>query len=427
MLKKVILFLLIFCTAVSSIDGQNWQDGTRKGTKIVTFEPPGLRPVPEGYTEAAWQKEVERQSRELKQEKLSYELLGKKKMEYIKRYFETLTSNEGISERRKEATERRLKSLFIDKQTNKMVPYRGTYLDKNLRFKKKRTTLVDYITYMQDYTKKSEGLISVCWNFGVDTLNFERDISSPIGQINGKLPVNTRITKPSLDSFYHHYKAEGFIKEEIAFFHNNETTLKTICKAVDFSLCFLEVELEDGSVGYDWIIYVSKIDDAPRKACGDIESEPCKPTRIDSTYHYEPVEPYTYLVPGLGWKKKEDERTIQPWMGVTALTAGALGAGLFYKIRSDNYYRKHQQAATFRELDDNYAKANNDNQRFIISASTGLAIWLISDLWIFFKDKNERRKFNTMFPELEGDGLKPTTVTSPTGEALPGIKWVKHF
>ena len=103
------------------------------------------------------------------------------------------------------------------------------------------------------------------------------------------------------------------------------------------------------------------------------------------------VRGWTYFVSGLGVEamRKRKGKKFSVWPAITALSYGAIGTGVYYKLESNKSYKKHKEASTFRVSDETYNNANTDHRRFIVLAGAGVAIWAISDLVILLKDRKQ--------------------------------------
>ena len=174
--------------------------------------------------------------------------------------------------RKLQAAKRRLLILFKNIEDENTIPYKGIYVDSDLRVRTRSTSLLKYIEDMQTYTKTNASLVNVCWGIQLDTISFEY-IGAPerVGMINGKTPKNSKISASAQKDYYHVYKGVGYIKEEVTFFQDNVVKNVPICKAITFYLRYLEVITEDGTIGYDWVTYIHSIRSSEKYTCGSIK------------------------------------------------------------------------------------------------------------------------------------------------------------
>ena len=397
----VALFMMDICSG-GNLFAQRWQININKGGKVdslTTFELPPLYPIPTSFAgnKAAWEEERERVRKKLLEDKKKFEVSCLKILKKVKRYFEQLTQpkeikNQAYTDKKEAAIADRLNKILGN------VRYSGIYIDRNFRERTKQTSVEKYIEFMRAYSKTQNGLASVCWNINLkDTVDlaFQKSVAKA-GYI-----FNTPPKQPNDRLTYQIYKGIGYIKEEIAFFKDNVVKNIPVCKELVFSLRYLEIIDKNGKQDFEWQVHVEAFKSQRSKDCGKIKRIECElPPPPDSGFvmEYIPVEPWKYLVPGYGFYNsfKENSKPTAPYI-ITPIVVSGVAAGIYFKIKSDDFYSKHKSATTFRVLDENYKDANQKNHQFIISTGIGLGVWLVTDAIIFFKDRRQNSIFKKRF------------------------------
>ena len=416
------LYLLIFLLLGASLSKAQEIRSYGKNGKIRTFEPD--------------KNATEEREKKLESDLDVYQEEALIILTKIKNYLEQLSSPAVTYERRLKAFERRLERLF-----NGDPAYRGYFLDENLEMKRQDMTLFQYIEFLKKYSHQTASLARVCWKLDAENPKFSTDAAEKKGLIRGVVPADASHTSADTKEWYHVYKATGYLQEEVAFFRDNIVHRVTFCKEVKFYLRYLEVTGPDDAIPkFDWIVYASAIQSSKKGNCGNLKGkfdcEPPPPPE-DTCVAYQPVPLWTHLVPGLGWRtfKPGKKYPLWPTAIINVASLGAITTGIVYKFDSDKNYELHQDANTFRELDQYYDLANDSNQKFILFTGGGLFLWALSDALIIAKDAKQRKLFETRFggdpcastppPEIKDIGLRwrprPLLGASPDGSASVGL------
>lgn len=320
--------------------------------------------------------------------------------------------------------------LFRDRsgQNTDKVRYFGFVLDNNNEFALQSRDLDTYIEML--LARDSTEQYNICW--GIPAWEGQSSGSAPSYAVEFKPGVSNAIEKTGIGAdtvqrYFKVYNASMPIKEVIAF-RRTLTYEKEVCKEISFQLRFVRridtSDVSDGAGMYYWqaSFYEIKESKVPN-ACKVIKEVVCPidTIKIIDTIISPPPPPrdckrlvplWTYAVPGTGFQYlRESKKGLTVWPLITVAWGGTAATAGYYKIRSDNSYRKHLNGTILQERDDFYDRAKSDHDRFLYFAGASALIWAVSDLTIFFKDTNQNKKCKRNF-ELNKATTAPTSSMS---------------
>ena len=112
---------------------------------------------------------------------------------------------------------------------------------------------------------------------------------------------------------------------------------------------------------------------------------------IDESSKYLGLNALDFIVPGKGHLKynKKGKAWI-PTMTYMTLGAGALGTAVYFKLKSNSFYRLHKKARTFGDLHENYGKAESLHRNFLIGLGAVVLVWGTNAGHLLLKDMNQR-------------------------------------
>ncbi len=102
----------------------------------------------------------------------------------------------------------------------------------------------------------------------------------------------------------------------------------------------------------------------------------------------------------------------------SGLMLAGISSSIYYKVQSNKYYTRYENAETFRIQGSNFTKANNNHKRFVVSAAFTAGVYLTSfiDLKIRFakynKIRNEINQRNSGCALIYDIELNPIDLTS---------------
>lgn len=184
------------------------------------------------------------------------------------------------------------------------------------------------------------------------------------------------------------------------------------------SWCFVE---EDGVLAYTDAgskkhVIIKLNEDSVRYLNEDILFIRKKPNCL-------PVPKLAYLVPGAGFDhfrqrkhKFEGLKSKAPaWPAITGAWATAIGLSIYHKKESNKFYRRQAADTELAVRDENYRKYEESRNNYLLYGAVALGIWVVSDAYLYYRDK---RNFRIC---MENFGDKEKAEEKPLGRLSPGL------